>query len=120
MASSKAEGRDGANDAKDVVRQKRDGISHFGIELQKSKSRARSRDDLLLFGACELAQQRLCDCGRRLDRQRVHEHVRRGRHGCRRAQEARAALLWVGSTSQMVMRCWVARKGIMSSMRNKS
>lgn len=45
--------------------------------------RTRRRDDLLFLGAGELAENGLSDRGWRLDRQRVHEHMRRGSHGGR-------------------------------------
>lgn len=50
------------------------------VRSQQGQLRAGSGDDELLFCACELAQHRLDDVGWWLDRQRVEEHVRRGRH----------------------------------------
>ena len=46
----------------------------------KSKARSRCSNDLLLFRTSKLAQNSLCDGGRRLNRQGVHEHGRGGRH----------------------------------------
>lgn len=42
---------------------------------------ARSGDDLLLSGACELTQDGLRDGSGGLDRERVHKHMRGSSHG---------------------------------------
>lgn len=46
----------------------------------KSKAGSRCSYDLLLFRTSKLTQDSLCNGGRGLDRQGVHEHGRGGRH----------------------------------------
>lgn len=94
VAAGQAERGNGPDDAEDIMRQQGVDLSLPGIRLEEGEAGARGGDDLLLLGPRELTQQRLRDGGWRLDRQRVQEHVRRGRHDSRGAQKAGAALLW--------------------------
>ena len=79
--ASQSESRQGANNAKDILRVDGRDIALGGIGTVNGQFGPGRGDDLLLPGSGKLAQNCLCDCSRRLNGQRVHEHVRRGRHG---------------------------------------
>lgn len=82
-ASSQPEGRERPNDAKHVVSQQSDDLSLGGLWSQECQTRAGRDENLLLLGTRELAEDGMADCRRRLQRQRVEKHVRRGgRHVC--------------------------------------
>lgn len=91
VATSKAEQRDGADDAEYVVRQNGQDLAELGIRLEEGETRARRRDDLLFPRARELPEEGLRDGRWRLDCQRVEEHVGGCRHDCSGAQKACAA-----------------------------
>lgn len=80
VAACQAEGGDGPDDAEDIVREQSDDLALGGIGSQEGETRATGRDDLLLLGARELAQDSLGDGRRRLDGQGVQKHVGCGRH----------------------------------------
>lgn len=91
VATGKAEQRDGADDAEYVVRQNGQDLAELGVRLEEGQARARRRDDLLFPRARELPEEGLRDGRRRLNCQRVEEHVGSCRHGCSGAQKACAA-----------------------------
>lgn len=99
VATGKTKGRNGPDDAEDVMGQYGVNPALPGVGLQECEARPRGGDDLLLLGPRELTQQSLRDCRRRLDGQRVQEHVRCRRHDSRGAQKAGAALLWWGGSA---------------------
>ena len=92
VAPREAERRDGSDYAEYIV-------CHHGLDLALSRVGLKEREagtrrgyDLLFFCPRELAQQRLRDVGRRLDRKRIHEHIGSGRHLVGGTQHACAAL----------------------------
>lgn len=62
------------------------------VRAMEGELRAGRSDNLLLFGSRKLTENSLSDGSWRLDRQRVHEHVRGGRHVRQLARDSRRLL----------------------------
>lgn len=80
IASCKTEGRDGPDDAKDLMRKQCYDLALCRVRAQERQTGARGCYDLLLLCARELTEDGLGDRGGRLDGQGVEKHVRCGRH----------------------------------------
>ena len=92
VAPREAKRRDGSDDAEYIVCQYGLNLALSRVWLKEREAGSRRGYDLLFFCPRKLAQQRLRDVGRRLDRKRIHEHIGSGRHLVGGTQHACAAL----------------------------
>jgi hypothetical protein len=75
VTPSQPEGSQDTDDPEDILRTDRVNLPLSWVRTVDGKLGTRGCDDLLLFCPGELAQNGLCDCGGRLDGERVHEHI---------------------------------------------